>query len=228
MHHLSTPVPERTQVVASRASVDAFIDLYRTALVGKTYICVGLSGSGKTTAAHYLLHGDYSLRPRRGLMIRADSFPNFEEDFARYLNAEAAASLLYLILTRALTPKYRREHLVPPRGIGPAIDLAKSTFGSAMKSCGVLSFETDLVHMNYGRVTHVKNRPNCSDLSVLVIDGLVKSEANRNFVNKLYNAAYPAGIMVLILVKDPNWGTELIGVNGGVHILPVDGVISNP
>lgn len=221
-------VPGRTQVVASLASVDAFINLYRTALVGKTYICAGVSGSGKTTAAHYLLHGDYSLRPRRGMMIRSDSYPNFEQDFARYLDADGAAPLLYLILARALTPKDRREQAVPPRGVGPAIDLAKSIISSAIKSCGAMSFETDLVHMNHGRTTHIKNRLNCTALPILIIDGLVKSETNKNFVNKLYNAAYPAGIMVLILVKDPDWGAELIGVNGGVHILPVDGVISNP
>ena len=34
--------------------------------------------------------------------------------------------------------------------------------------------------------------------------------------------------MVLILVKEPDWGTELVRLNGGVHILPVDGGISNP
>lgn len=221
-------IPARNQVVGSRASIDAFIELYRTALIGKTYICAGISGAGKTTAAHYLLHGDFTLRPQRGILIRADSFPNFEEDFARYLNADEAAPLLYLLLSRALTPKYQREQAVLPRGLGPTFDLLKSTVRSSIRACGAMSFETNPVQLSHGKPMKGKSRFNCTNLPILIIDGLVKSEANKNFVNKLYNEAYQAKIMVLILVKDPSWGAELISMNGGTHILPVDGVISNP
>ena len=161
-------------------------------------------------------------------MIRAHAYPNLEEDFAQFLDAQGAAPLLHLILVRALTPRDGREPTVLPRGFGSAMDLVTSKFRSAIKSCGVVSFETDMVHMNHGRATRIKNRPNCTALPVLIIDGLVKSDANKNFVNKLYNEAFSAAIMVLILVKEPDWATEIIGINGGVHILPVDGVISNP
>lgn len=221
-------IPDRTRVVGSKVSIDALITLYRRALIGKTYICVGISGSGKTTAAHYLLHGDFSLRPKRGILIRADSYPNFEEDFARYLNADEAAPLLYLLLTRSLVPKDQREQTVKPHGLGAALNLLKSTVMSSINKCGSMSFETDLVQMCDGKPMRGKTRPNCTDLPILILDGLVKSQANKNFVNKLYNQAYKARIMVLIMVKDPSWGTELITMNGGTHILPVDGVISNP
>lgn len=91
-----------------------------------------------------------------------------------------------------------------------------------------MSFETNPVQLSHGKPMKGKSRFNCTSLPILIIDGLVKSEANKNFVNKLYNEAYQAKIMVLILVKDPSWGAELISMNGGTHILPVDGVVSNP
>jgi energy-coupling factor transporter ATP-binding protein EcfA2 len=54
-----------------RYNVKAFIHSQFTAFPGQTTVCYGASGSGKTTAAVYLLRGDYPHRPKRAIMIAA-------------------------------------------------------------------------------------------------------------------------------------------------------------
>jgi hypothetical protein len=62
----------------------------------------------------------------------------------------------------------------------------------------------------------------------LIIDDLPESKANREFVSSLYIRAHSTKISVLILTKDEKWATTMKDINGGVKILPVDGVIKNP
>ena len=102
------PLPGRTNVVASESTIVPLVEHYVTALPGKTYICCGDSGSGKTTAAMYLLHGDYNLRPRRGILIRAADSPDIATTFARSVHAPDAAPDIHALLVRALVPKELR------------------------------------------------------------------------------------------------------------------------
>ena len=51
---------------------------------------------------------------------------------------------------------------------------------------------------------------------------------NKSFVGRLYEQAHDENVSVLIMVKDEIWADELIKLNGGVKILPVDQVIDNP
>ena len=221
-------VPEISTVVASKASIQAFWELYVTAIPGKTYVCCGLSGSGKTTAAFFLLHGDYdvSQRPTRAIMIRASDSTNVPLSFCqRHLGAPDAAPFLHDILIQALRPPDQRT-LVKPRSVNEAIELAKTFLA---RSCRTHSFETNLVQIsNVEEVGSSKVRPNCSALPLLIIDGMASSEANRNFVSSLYEVAFDAQVAVFVIVKDERFANELCAINGGRHILPADPLIRNP
>jgi hypothetical protein len=223
-------VPKTTTVVASKASIEAIWKLYATALEGKTYICAGLSGSGKTTAALYLLHGslDSSMRPKRAIMLRESDSKNIALSFCRNrFGADAAAPALHTLLVRALIPPDQREPVAAPRNVNEALELAKSFFLS--RKCSAISFETELVKIsNAEEMGSSRVRDDCSKLPLLIIDGLAPSEANREFVSSLYEVAFEAKVTVLIFVKDTNWADELCQINGGRHVVPVDQVINNP
>jgi hypothetical protein len=62
----------------------------------------------------------------------------------------------------------------------------------------------------------------------LIIDDFPESKANRGFVSSLYTRAHAMKISVLILTKDEQWATIMKDINGGVKILPVDGLVNNP
>ena len=92
---------DRTTLVASD-TINIFVKHYAQAIPGKTYICYGVSGCGKTVAAVHLLHGeDVSFDcPKRALMVNAGS-EDFPTTFLRS-NAPNAASLLVKILCASL------------------------------------------------------------------------------------------------------------------------------
>ena len=95
--------------------------------------------------------------------------------------------------------------------------------------CSDQSFETQLVRVvRQALRLSMDSRPDTADLPLLIIDGLVKSNENKDFVGALYEAVVESHITALILVKDVDWANELIKLNGGVQILPVDQVIDNP
>lgn len=221
-------VPEVSTVVASKASIEAFWKLYVTAIVGKTYICCGISGSGKTTAAFYLLHGNYdtSQRPERAIMIRESDSTNVPLTFCqKHFGAPDAAPVLHSLLIQALIPP-EQQRIVKPRNLKETIELTKTFLG---RSCGRHSFETNLVQMsNVEEMGSSKARPNCSKLPLLVIDGMAPSEANRNFVSSLYEVAFDAKVAIFVIVKDEVFANELCRINGGRHVLPADPIINNP
>mmetsp|Transcript_11303 Transcript_11303/g.31186 ORF Transcript_11303/g.31186 Transcript_11303/m.31186 type:complete len:321 (+) Transcript_11303:99-1061(+) len=219
-------VPATSTVVASKASIEAFWKLYVTAISGKTYICCGISGSGKTTAAFYLLHGDTSQRPERAIMIRESDSTNVPLTFCqKHFGAPDAAPVLHSLLIQALIPPDQRR-LVKPRNLKETIELAKAFLA---KSCSAHSFETNLVQIrNAEEMGSSKVRPNCSKLPLLVIDGLAPTEANRNFVSSLYEVAVDALVTIFVIVKDDEFANELCRINGGRHVLPADPLINNP
>ena len=215
-------------VVASKASIEAFWKQYVTALPGKTYICCGVSGAGKTTAAFYLLHGDLNVRhrPKRAIMIRQSDSTNLPLSFCHHhFGSPDAAPVLHTLLIEALkSPENRR--IVPPKNL---LDAARLVTASLARSCQSTPFETDLVRlMNANEMGASKIRPNCSDLPLLIVDGLSRSDANTIFISSLYEVAYEARVTVFVLVKDTEFANELCRLNGGRHILPCDYLINNP
>jgi hypothetical protein len=92
------------------------------------------------------------------------------------------------------------------------------------------SFETELLHVTREDLRlSVDSRTDSVDLPLLIIDDLVMSQNNSDFVGALYEAVLESEITALILVKEDNWANELIKLNGGTQVLPVeDHVINNP
>ena len=86
-----------------------------------------------------------------------------------------------------------------------------------------------MVRIEKGALTGgTRVRANCSELPILIIDGLAKSLENQAFVGGLCEHVRDSNMSALILVKEETWADELIKVNGGVKILPVDQVVNNP
>ena len=221
-------IPETSTVVASKTSIEAFWKLYVTAIAGKTYVCCGISGSGKTTAAFYLLHGNYdaSQRPERAIMIRESDSTNVPLTVCqKHFGAPHAAPVLHSILIQALKPPEQRK-IVPPRNLKESIEVTKTFLA---RSCRTPSFETNLVQIsNAEEMGSSKVRHNCSALPLLIIDGLAPSEANRNFVSSLYEVAFDAKVAIFVIVKDEDFANDLCRINGGRHVLPADPLINNP
>jgi hypothetical protein len=63
---------------------------------------------------------------------------------------------------------------------------------------------------------------------LIVVDDLPRSDLNCEFVGRLYTAAYTAKVHVLILTNDREWANTMINSNGGVKILPMEEVVTNP
>jgi hypothetical protein len=142
------------------------------------------------------------------------------------LGAPDAARIVHRLLVRALVPKDKREPAsrVP---LSSYYDWAAAKLRSA--PCYLSGFETELRRI---RSQHVRQtvplRTNCVDLPLLIIDGLVESNENSDFVGALYEAVVESKITVLVFVKEKTWASQLIKSNGGTQILPVNQVITNP
>jgi hypothetical protein len=112
------------------------------------------------------------------------------------------------------------------------IFLLNSRFRRLAEGCVVPVDEEPSIHLHdASQMMHVtigREIATRADLPLLIIDDLRASVANRDFVDSLYTRAYALGISVLILTKDEQWATKMININGGVKILPVEGVINNP
>jgi hypothetical protein len=125
---------------------------------------------------------------------------------------------------RALKPKEKRRTVI---SMWAPFDSFRSKL-CRMKECYYSKvFETELLKIARGGLTEpTDTRENCADLPLL-ISGLTKSEMNKSFVGCLYEQAHDGNVSVVIMVKDEIWADELIKLNGGVKILPVDQVIDN-
>ena len=219
-------LPNRTDVVGSESTVVALVQHYATALAGKTYVCQGISGCGKTTSALYLIHGDINIRPRRAIMIRASDAKDLATSFSRSLGAPDAAPVIPRLLTRALIPENKRE---PPAKVALSSYYDWAAAKLRRTKCFSNSFETELMRIRSQHLhRQIDLRTDSVDLPLLIIDGLVKSQENSDFVGALYEAVFESDITALILVKEDSWANELINLNGGTQILPVDQVIENP
>jgi hypothetical protein len=106
---------DRTTLVASD-TLHSFVTHYAQAIPGKTYICYGVSGCGKTVAAVHLLHGSADTtntnNPKRAIMVNAGGSDDFPTVFSRQQNAPNAAPLLVNILCASLERSWRHsKHL---------------------------------------------------------------------------------------------------------------------
>jgi hypothetical protein len=159
-------------------------------------------------------------------MIRTSDSRDFATSFSRSLGAADAAPVIHRLLARALIPKEKRE--APAKvGLSGLYDIAAAKLRRTKCLSG--SFETELLRICREDLRlSVDSRTNSVDLPLLIIDGLIMSKENTDFVGALYEAVLESEITALILVKEDTWANELITLNGGTQILPVDQVINNP
>lgn len=219
---------DRTTLVASD-TVNNLVKHYAQAIPGTTYICYGVSGCGKTMAAVHLLHGEDTDCPKRAIMVNAGGSEDFATNFACQQNAPNAAPHLVDILCASLIFQEKKD---ASKAVGKKIWEICSRFRRLAEGCVVpvdeepsihLHDTSQLIQVNRGRTLATR-----TDLPILIIDDLPRSKANRGFVSSLYTRAFALKISVLILTKDEQWATFIKDINGGVKILPVDGVIKNP
>ena len=220
--------PDREILVAS-GSVTDILNHYIQAEEGKTYICFGKSGSGKTTAAYYLLHGDHTNRPNRAIMINAGGVSDFPANFAINRNAPDAAPRLERILCSALVFDQKKKD--PSPGTAKLIWNFLSRMRRMIDGCTSPGLEPAPVSLQSGETLGIgAGRPfaNRCDLPLLIIDDFAKSTVNSDFLAKLYGQVASTKTTALVLTKDEEWADEMIKINGGVKILPVDHVVGNP
>jgi hypothetical protein len=180
-------------------------------------------------AAVHLLHGEYTDCPKRAIMVNAGGSKDFPTDFSRQQNAPNAACHLVNILCASLIFQEKKD---ASKAVGTKIMEIFSRFRRLAEGCVApvdeeprihLHDTSQLIQVNRGRAFATR-----TDLPILIIDDLRDSEANRDFVSSLYTRAHSTKISVLILTKDERWATKMKDINGGVKIVPVDGVIHNP
>jgi hypothetical protein len=219
---------DRTTLVASD-TINIFVNHYAQAIPGKTYICYGVSGCGKTVAAVHLLHGEDTNCPKRAIMVNAGGSEDFPADFSLQQNAPNAAPLLVNILCASLVFQEKKD---ASKAVGTKIWEVFSRFRRLTEGCVAPVAEEPIIHLHDTaqliQVTRGREIATRADLPILIIDDLPESKANRGFVSSLYTRAHAMKISVLILTKDEQWATRMKDINGGVKILPVDGVINNP
>ena len=218
---------DRTVLVASD-TVNVFVNHYLQATPGKTYVCYGVSGCGKTMSAAHLLRGEYIYRPRRAIMVNAFGSRNFVKDFCDNEDAPSAAPHLVDILCTSLIFDDKKQASKAPltklRDIFTAVRrMAEGCIAPAAEQPSMELDPARPLQLEKGRPPTIR-----SELPLLIIDDLAKSEANEDFIARLYIRAHSTKISVLILTKHAKWATEIKNINGGVKILPVDGVVSNP
>ena len=220
---------DRTTLVNSD-TIRVLLNHYAQAIPGKTYVFYGVSGCGKTTAAAYLLRSeDVTACPKRGIMVNAGGSKNFSLTFSMQQNAPDAAAHLVDILCTSLVFQEKKD---ASKAIATKIwdlfshvrRLGEGCFSVAVEDPTIqLQGSSRLPQINRGREISTRTY-----LPILIIDDLPESDANEEFISRLYTRAYALKISVLILTKDMNWATKIKDINGGVKILPVDGAIKNP
>lgn len=220
---------DRTTLVASD-TVNMFVKHYAQAIPGKTYVCYGKSGCGKTMAAAHLLHNSYDKDcPKRAIMVNAGGSKDFPTDFCLQQNAANATPHLVDILCTSLIFQEKKD---AANNFGSMVRKIWSDFCRLGAGCFAPTVDEPRICLQdssrliqIGRGREISSR---YDLPILIIDDLPESEANERFVSRLYTRAYALKISVLILTKDDQWATKIKDINGGVKILPVDGAIENP
>jgi len=218
---------DRTLLIASD-TVNVFVNHYLQANPGTTYVCYGVSGCGKTISAAHLLRGEHTYRPQRAIMVNAFGSSNFVQDFCHSQNALNAVPHLVDILCSSLTFDDKKQASGAP--LTKLMEMM-NVVRKMTEGCIAPAAEQPRMELSGARSLQIeKCRPTTSRtaLPLLIIDDLAKSEKNEDFIARLYIRAHATKISVLILTKHAEWATKMKNINGGVKILPVDGVISNP
>ena len=214
-------VPDRKEIVRSR-NVKAFLKSAFHEFPGQTTVCYGVSGCGKTTSGMYLSRGDYAHRPDRAFMIEAEGSLDFATSFAKQMSAPLAAPHIASILVASVRPSSETETKSTAEKLMGSISEMIQRMNCFLPSVGVPA--NLIAHPPFA----LNLDPSYKLGPRIIIDDLPQSEANREFVGRLYTAAFAATVNVLILTKDREWANEMIAINGGVKILPMEEVIDNP
>jgi hypothetical protein len=183
---------DRTTLVASD-TLNIFVNHYAQAIPGKTYICYGVSGCGKTAAAVHLLHGEDINCPKRAIMVNADGSEDFPTDFSLQQNAPNAAPFLVNILCTSLVFQEKKD---ASKVAGTKIWEMFSHFRRLAEGCVAPVAEEPIIHLHDTgqliQVTRGRDIATRADLPILIIDHLPESEAKRNFVSSLYTLEHMA------------------------------------
>jgi len=100
---------DRTTLVASDI-INIVVKHYAQVIPGKTYVCYGQSGCGKTMTAVHLLHNTEDKDcPKRAIMVNAWGSQDFPVDFSRKQNAPSAAPHLVDILCTSLIFQEKKD-----------------------------------------------------------------------------------------------------------------------
>ena len=131
-------------------------------------------------------------------MIQTIDSKDLATSFSRSLGAPYAAHIIQWLLARAFVPKDARG---PPAKVGLRInDFAAAKLRHTQCLSG--RFETELLRTRQDGRPSMDARIDSADPPLIIIDGLVKSQENSDFVGALYEAVYESNITALILVKD--------------------------
>lgn len=202
--------------------IQAMIRAYKLASRGRVIVMCSPADSGKTRAAEFLLHGAYSYRPTRSLMISAAGMSNFEREFSEKLGVSSVASLGEFILG-ALSTKASPS---------AASELAKKAGDLVDKFALCFIAEKH----PFDQPIEIRGQQDAAAISgagfhsmpVLVIDNFNEdTEENEVFVKKLLNEASQYGVVVFILTAKTTWATKLVSLNGGSKIKPLYGNVDN-
>jgi hypothetical protein len=234
--------PDRTEIVLSN-NVKAFIHNQCNTFPGQTTVCYGVSGCGKTISAMYLLRGDYPYRPERAIMIAAAG----SSDIATFLSNQllsssahqpaavaAAATRIHSILVAAVKMPTETTDTESSTAKNKLTDIIFKWL-ERLRNCWWSQPSIDIIPqiiMARPPLTSI-DRYSAIDPSyrmppLIVVDDLPRSDLNCEFVGRLYTAAYTAKVHVLILTNDRGWANTMINMNGGVKILPMEEVVTNP
>jgi hypothetical protein len=167
--------------------------------------------------------------PKRAIMVNAGGKEDFPTAFCLHQNAPNAAPLLDNILCASLVFQEKKD---ASKAAGTKIWEMFSRFRRLAEGCVAPVAEEPSIHLydtgHLKQVTRGRKLATRFDLPILIIDDLCESKENRDFVSSLYTRAHAMKISVLIVTKDEQWATKMKDINGGVKVLPVDGVINNP
>eukprot|EP00978_Attheya_sp_CCMP212_P007522 scaffold17426_cov58-Attheya_sp.AAC.2 len=181
------------------------------------------SGSGKTVAAEFLMFGDHIWRPERAILIQCTGMTDFAgaqftESFG---TQQEAVQTMATLLVEALLPAKDKVTVV--------LDLMQN----------ILNFMQKLKDMHCVNPSYLKTwaaedewikrwlaRRSLIEQKIMSIYHFSK-DANITFVDKLYSAAHDKGVKVFIFMKNNEWAANMIKINRGEKIVPLEENVDN-
>jgi hypothetical protein len=214
--------------------IEKMLAAYLFASRGRVIVVCTPSGTGKTTAAEFLMHGKHPYRPDRSLKISAASLRDFPVEYAeKGLGVKKAGYFLGGILCRALkTAEPSRGHAATVTVTVTELVAKAGTFVDKLlcKQQVSVPFAESAAISIYGRDSISNSQPGVTfpRFPMLIIDNFDEdTKENTAFVQKLLQEAADIGVFVFILTTKQGWATKLVGLNGGAKIRPLHGNVDN-